>query len=206
MTLRGRVAKLETAERSRPGADVDAHWRRRAAARQAVLFRWLRAVPKPDEAEVGAAFEPHLEWLVSPWDWCPDGDDPSDPTPPGRPHRPAVVRWVANLEFAGGTFPDPLPAALLDAFLSRPAARVLYCDCEDCGVNVPLPHDPPSQPRASAPPREWAACPACGGRAGWRAYVDKRGGADDRPDLGRELLAGRDPIRKCTLSCPPAAG
>ncbi len=87
---------------------------------------------------------------------------------------PGLRLWVGRIEQCGASVPDEIPAAVLEIYLADPDAEPL-CDCEDCGLSVPV-----RTGRRVGHEPAWdhvyfAACPCCRGRTGEYAYAARAG-------------------------------
>ena len=187
MNISGRVKKLE--------AQVAEIMRQRARSRppstaerggscvtefSVVYTRWMAAVPPERRDAVKRIFSDY---------WALRQTDP-------KCSRPAIVSWVYLCAYIGGlSFPDPIPVALIDAYLSHPEARTGGYQCRECGALVPtlLATGKFGTPEFRDERPVFDVCP-CGGPVGWFAYRNRHGGRVPLPSLGAELLAGRDPI------------
>jgi hypothetical protein len=147
--LRRRVNRLKS-----PGQNdsIRDHWLRRLDQRMSLLVYFLKAIPEPLQERVMEVFEPHLDTLMQPWLAV-------------TPTAPLVCRWIEVLDVPGGRIPNPMPASLVELFLAHPSADLLWWDCEQCGLFIPIVANQPVVKE----------CLVCSGTIGWQAFRNKHG-------------------------------
>lgn len=80
--------------------------------------------------------------------------------------------WLRALTGQAANLPGTVPPELIRVYLTDPEAVPLH-DCGNCGLAIPV---RPSREDDFAEPERvyFAACPACGGRTGWYAYLSSK--------------------------------
>ena len=162
MSLKHRVKRLAVRANTGEAADLRKHWERRWDEREALVKRFLYAIPDSRAEAVEPVLSPWVDQIYDPQWWFSDRAAPS------------VARWVAWLD-GRGWIPNPIPEALIDLFLAHPEADVCSYDCEECGLTMP------SEPTRKIE-SNWikaypyaTACPHCDGRIVYNGYFNKHG-------------------------------
>jgi hypothetical protein len=144
----------------------------------AVAVRAIRALPEPYRTDVDAE-------MVAFWQAWEAGE---------KPEWPRFLEWIMWQAIPHRTwFPDPLPVALVESIL-EPHTDFGSWQCGDCGLSVT---GLPASGEIGTPSFRnvhpvFPQCPHCGGAVGYFAHTNRHG-RTALPDLGAELLAGRDP-------------
>jgi hypothetical protein len=176
--LAGAVKRLETRQAlaCQKGDAETLHARKFLA----VMARAIAALPEPYRTDVG-------DEIAAFWRAREAGE---------KPEWPRFLDWVMwNAIPHRMWFPDPLPVALVESILD-PDTELGAWQCGECGLSVtgrPASGEIGTREFRNVHP-VFRECPHCGGAVGWFAHRNRHG-PTALPDMGAELLAGRDPCR-----------